>query len=104
MVRRHHEAKMQDVIEQLRQALPPIFLGSASDELTGGAINWGTTQNKRCKGEIPDECFVRSGPRVLVIRDKFLDWWASTLTPARATNAAHTPPLPRAGQRRRKAA
>ena len=52
---------MQDIIEQLRQALPPIFLGSASDDLTGGAINWGTTQNKRCKGEIPDECFIAAG-------------------------------------------
>jgi hypothetical protein len=94
---------MQDVIEQLRQALPPIFLGSASDDLTGGAINWGTTQNKRCKGEIPDDCFVRSGPRVLVIRDKFLDWWATTLRPARATAALHEPPVPHAGRRPRAA-
>lgn len=95
---------MQELIEQLRAALPPVFLGSASDELTGGAINWGTVQNKRCRGEIPDDCFVRSGPRVLVIRDKFLDWWGSTLKPARETKAEHTPPQPRAGQRRRSAA
>jgi hypothetical protein len=92
---------MQDVIDQLREALPPIFLGSASDELTGGAINWATTCNKRCRGEIPDDCFVRSGPRVLVVRDKFLDWWASTIQPVRATKASHTPPQPRAGQRSR---
>ena len=92
---------MQDVIDQLRAALPPIFLGSASDDLTGAAINWGTIQNKRCRGEIPDECFIRSGPRVLVVRDKFLNWWASTLQPARASKGSHTPPQPRAGQRRR---
>jgi hypothetical protein len=92
---------MQEVIEQLRQALPPIFLGSASDELTGGAVCWATTQNKRCKGEIPDNCFVRSGPRILVIRDRFLDWWASPLQPARATTDRHRPPVPHAGRRQR---
>ena len=43
---------MEEVIEQLRRALPPIFLGSATDDLTGGAICWGTVQNKRCRGEI----------------------------------------------------
>lgn len=91
---------MQEVIDQLRASLPPIFLGSAIDDLTGDAIKWGTVQNKRCKGEIPDDCFVRSGPRVLVVRDKFLNWWGSTLQPAGATKGSHAPPRPRAGQRR----
>jgi len=90
---------MEEVIEQLRRALPPIFLGSATDDLTGGAICWGTVQNKRCRGEIPDECFVRSGLRVLVVRDRFLDWWSATLRPARETSRRYAP-QPRAGQRR----
>jgi hypothetical protein len=59
------------------------WLGIKTDELTGGAICWGTTQNRRSRGEIPDECFTRSGARVLVIRDPFLDWWATTLSDAR---------------------
>jgi hypothetical protein len=96
--------QLQEVIEQLRAALPPIFLGSAINRLTGDAINWGTIQNKRCNGEISDDCFVRSGPRLLVVRDKFIDWWASTLQLAQATKASHTPPQPRAGKRRRAAA
>ena len=91
---------MQEIIDQLRKALPPIFLGSASDELTGGAICWGTIQNKRSRREIPSECFVRSGPRVLVVRDPFLDWWGATLRPARETSREYAP-QPRAGQRRR---
>jgi hypothetical protein len=74
---------MQEVIEELRQALPPIFLGSRIGDLTGGAIHWPTVQNKRSRREIPDACFVRSGPRVLVRRDLFLDWWATTLSEAR---------------------
>lgn len=74
---------MTSVIEELRAALPPIFAGTSIDELTGGAIHWPTIQNKRSRREIPDECFVRSGPRVLVRRDPFLDWWGTTLADAR---------------------
>src|SRR5438045_555983 len=53
----------------------------------GGALNWGTLQNKRCKNEIPAECFVRSGTRVLIVRDPFLTWWGSTLLEARQPDA-----------------
>jgi len=74
---------MQQVIEELRKSLPPIFAGTSSGELTGGAIHWPTIQNKRALRQIPDECFCRSGPRVLVIRDRFLDWWQTTLSEAR---------------------
>jgi hypothetical protein len=74
---------MQNVVEELRRALPAVFAGTSSDELTGGAIHWRTIQNKRALRQIPDECFCRSGPRVLVIRDPFLNWWGSTLTEAR---------------------
>jgi hypothetical protein len=73
----------QRVIDELRRALPPVFAGTSLDELTGGAIHWPTIQNRRSAREIPDECFVRSGPRVLVIRDPFLDWWSETLKEAR---------------------
>jgi hypothetical protein len=80
---------VQSVVEELRRALPPVFLGTNSDELTGGAICWRTIQNKRSRREIPDECFVRSGPRILVRRDPFLKWWSETLKEARQ------PPPPR---------
>jgi hypothetical protein len=72
-----------DIVEELRQALPPVFSETAIGQLTGEAINWGTIQNKRSAREIPDECFVRSGTRVLVVRDPFLNWWATTLSKAR---------------------
>ena len=71
---------LDQIVEAMRLALPPIFAGTAVGELTGGAVNWGTIQNKRCNHEIPDDCFVRSGTRVLVVRDPFLRWWATTLT------------------------
>jgi hypothetical protein len=82
---------MREVIEELRQALPPIFLGTHVDEMTGGAIHWPTIQNKRSKREIPDDCFVKSGPKVLVRRDPFLDWWVTTLSHARCAPPVITP-------------
>ena len=92
----------QSVIDELRLALPPVFAGTSIDELTGDAINWRTIQNKRSLREIPDECFVRSGQRVLVRRDLFLTWWAGTLSEARQPFGKPprvTPPRPRAGRR-----
>lgn len=90
---------MEHVIAQLRQTLPPVFLGSKIGELTGYSIAWGTVQNKRSRREIPkeSEIFIRSGNRVLVRRDAFLDWWATTLAEAR-----RPPPVmpPRRGRRR----
>jgi hypothetical protein len=76
---------MEHIIAELRQALPPLFLGSKIGDLTGHSIAWGTVQNKRSRREIPNESeiFIRSGNRVLVRRDAFLDWWATTLSEAR---------------------
>ena len=74
---------MQQVVEELRKALPPVFAGTSLGELTGGAIHWPTIQNRRALRQIPDDCFVKSGPRVLVLRDQFLAWWETTLSEAR---------------------
>ena len=78
---------MHRVIDELRQTLPPVFAGTSLDELTGGAIHWPTVQNRRALRQIPDDCFVRSGTRVLVLRDPFLNWWGTTLSEARRPDA-----------------
>lgn len=88
---------MEDIIvTKLREMLPPVFLGSKIGELTGHAMAWGTVQNKRSRREIPEECFARNGSRVLVLRDPFLTWWATTLRPSR-----RPPALPPRRRRRR---
>jgi hypothetical protein len=89
---------VERIVEELRLNLPPIFLGSKIAELTGHAVNWGTIQNKRARRAIPNEeqIFVRSGNRVLVLRDPFLWWFATTLTRARQPA---TPPPPRRERR-----
>jgi len=71
---------MQDIVEELRGLLPPVFAGPKIGELTGGVIHWPTVQNKRARREIPDECFAYTGRRVIVRRDPFLAWWAGTLS------------------------
>jgi|SRR6516162_8303757 hypothetical protein len=83
-----------NIIAELRSVLPPVFLGTKIGELTGHAIAWGTVQNKRSRREIPDACFARTGTRVLVLRDPFLDWWQTTLLPAR-----QPPVVPRRSRR-----
>ena len=95
---------MHRVVDELRQTLPPVFAGTSLDELTGGSIHWPTIQNRRALRQIPDNCFVRSGTRVLVLRDPFLDWWGGTLSEARQpgvkknTRPRRTPTSPQAGQ------
>ena len=81
---------MPDLVTELREYLPPVIAGPSIDELTGNAIRWRTIQNKRADRTLPegkrppDECFVRSGTKVLIRRDPFLEWFGATLTDARA--------------------
>jgi hypothetical protein len=86
---------LQRVIDELRQTLPPVFAGTSLDQLTGGAIHWPTVQNRRALRQISDDCFVRSGTRVLVLRDPFLDWWSTTLKEARQPMANRRKAAPR---------
>lgn len=71
--------KENAVIESLRQMLPLVFAGSSIDEITAGAIIWRSVLNAKSRGEIPGECFIKSGRKVLVRRDEFLEWWRGTL-------------------------
>ena len=93
---------MEHIIAELRRSLPAVFLGSKTDELTGHSICWATVQNKRSRREIPNEneMFVRSGNRLLVKRDPFLDWWGTTLSEARAPVVSLQPPRRRRRQSR----
>jgi hypothetical protein len=77
---------MEQLIERLRRELPTVFLGAKVAELTGGAISWGTTQNRRSRGEIPneDEMFIRSGNRVLV---SAIHSWSGGQPPCRMPGA-----------------
>ncbi len=82
---------MNNIVDELRAALPPVFAGPSLDDLTGGAIIWRTVQNKRSRREIPEDCFAYTGRRVLVRRDAFLNWWAGTLNDGAARRGPISP-------------
>jgi hypothetical protein len=67
------------VIEGFRKEWPAAFAGPSLDKLSGNAFRWSTTQNRRCRGEIPAGCFIEGRP-TLVLRDPFLDWANAWLT------------------------
>ena len=84
---------MDNIVDELRAALPPVFAGPSLDDLTGGAIIWRTIQNKRALRLIPPEVFGYTGRRVLIRRDLFLAWWGTTLndgTVRRGPNRSQT--------------
>jgi hypothetical protein len=74
------------IVEGYRKEWPAAFSGPQLDKLSGNALRWSTTQNRRCKGEIPSECFVEGRPTI-VLRDPFLDWVDTWLT----SKAARSP-------------
>lgn len=66
---------MSDAIATLFPDVPPRFLANELDALTNGAYRWRSIKNLRCKGRIPDDCFVKVSPRkVFIIRDEFFKW------------------------------
>ncbi len=63
------------IIEEFRQTMPPVFAGTLIAQYTGGAFEWTHFRNMRKKRNVPDECFISSGNKLLIVRDPFLDWW-----------------------------
>ncbi len=77
---------MDELIEQLKSSIPPIFAATELDVFTGKAVRWRTIQNLRANKDlaaedtIPDKCFLKSGNRkILIVRDPFLEWWFTNL-------------------------
>lgn len=72
---------VDEVIEQLRQTMPPVFAGTELNHYTGNAFQWRTLQNAKCSGEVPSSVFIKSGSKkLLVVRDPFLEYWRSKLS------------------------
>lgn len=66
---------MNELLLFLKRRLPEVFPGKEIDKLSGNIFRWRTMQNMRCNGKIPQDCFFRlSARKILVNRDKFLEW------------------------------
>jgi hypothetical protein len=46
-----------DVIDALEESLPAVFAGVRLAQLTGGLFTWSAIRTRRCRGQIPEECF-----------------------------------------------
>lgn len=67
-------------LQKLQEGMPPIIAGTELDRFTGGAYRWRTLQNQKSLGEAPEDIFLRSGSRkLLVVRDAFLAYWQSKI-------------------------
>lgn len=76
-----------DIIKILRNKLPDCFPGTMLDSLTSNLLRWRTIQNKRSQKKIPESCFKKiSARKVVIYRDSFLDWFATTLPEATEVN------------------
>lgn len=72
--------KLCNALEKLQETLPPVFAGKSLDQFTGNGYRWRTLQNEKSKGETPDDIFLRSGTRkLLIVRDAFLQYWQTKL-------------------------
>jgi hypothetical protein len=69
----------KSAVEVWRKEWPPAFAGVRIDELSGRAIRWSTTQNRRSRREIPTECFDARSRPIVVLRDPFLNWYEGRL-------------------------
>jgi hypothetical protein len=74
------QMKLCEVLEQFRREWPAVFAGTELTNMTGKAYQWRTLQNEKCLGKVPEDVFIRSGSRkLLVVRDKFLPHWQSKM-------------------------
>ncbi len=66
---------MSHTLQELFPKMPEKFLANRLDELSDSIFRWRTVKNLRCKGTIPESCFVKISPRkILIVRDEFLAW------------------------------
>lgn len=72
----------EELMNQFRETMPPVFAAAKLEYYTGGALLWATLQNRRINKKLPSKevppksCFKYDGMRkVLVVRDELLKWW-----------------------------
>jgi hypothetical protein len=95
MKRTQPKSPIEAMIADWRKLWPPTFLGTELDERSAGCLKWSTTQNRRSRKEIPDDCFVRDPHKIFVRTDPFLDWYEAWLKAPRPPVRRPPPPLRR---------
>ena len=70
---------LDDLIENLRKELPPVFARSETPRLLGGIIATGTLANLDSDEKGPEGAF-RHGRKICYQRDPFLTWLGARLS------------------------
>ena len=72
----------QSILDDLAPILGPAFPISHCNKIP--ALPAGKTiRNMRSLRQIPEDCFVREGNRILIVTKPFLAWFGSRLSPDR---------------------
>jgi hypothetical protein len=90
-MRIHHHNKgvslmeLCEPLQELQKKLPPLFAGTELDNLTGKGYCWRSLQNEKSLGKVPEDVFLRSGSKkLLVVRDNFLAHWQTKIGSGKA--------------------
>jgi hypothetical protein len=62
------------IINELKEGMPPIVDGKALDRLSGEALRWNQVQAWIDTRDIPADCFCFDGRKILIYRDRLLEW------------------------------
>lgn len=80
MQQKSEKQLVDELIEQLRQELPLMWVRPRTTELTGGVVNHRTLANAMSRGEGPEGTFMRKKQRIIV-REPFLSWLRPQIRP-----------------------
>ena len=77
----------QSILDNLAPILGPAFPISHCDQIRAFPAGK-TIRNMRSLRQIPEDCFIREGSRVLIVTEPFLEWFSSRLVPDRQPEKA----------------
>ncbi len=74
--------QVEKMIARLKESLPPFIAMRDLDRAEYSALpSPKTIRNLKCSGKIPADCFIKDGPRrVIIDMEAFLAWWGPRLS------------------------
>jgi hypothetical protein len=82
MSKKNEKRPQSQLIDQLREELPPIWDRVKTTQLTGGVVNARTLANLMCRGEGPSGTYAMGRKRIIT-RESFLEWLRPRIKPNR---------------------
>jgi len=80
MPKKNEKLPKDQLIDELREELPPIWERPRTTQLTGGVVNSRTLANRMSQSEGPSGTF-KMGRKVIIAREPFLEWFSQLIKP-----------------------